>query len=175
MSAGRPERRQHSVSQSTANWSASPLRQRGGPRVRDRGGRVERHSTCHRIKQRRHYAALMRMGLLSSRIHMRMRAHWGQRNGYWRHPMSVIPSDTVWSAAGRAAKPRSFWQAFAQALDRFVAYRIKRTMPEVELRRSEIDIDRCRRLMLHGSIAPAPATLDPVRARRAATMVPTHS
>jgi hypothetical protein len=91
--------------------------------------------------------------------------------------MSVIPSDTAWSTAERAAKPRSFWQRLAHALDHLVAYRTQRTVPEVELRRSEIDIDRCRRLMLHGSITPAraPATLDPVRARRAATMVPTHS
>ena len=89
--------------------------------------------------------------------------------------MSVIPSDAVWSAVDRAAKPRSFWQRFAQALDRLVAYRTRRTVPEVELRRSEIDIDRCRHLMLQGSIAPAPATLDSVRARRAATMVPRRS
>jgi hypothetical protein len=91
--------------------------------------------------------------------------------------MSVIPSDTVWSAAEQAAKPRSFWQRLVQAFDRLVAYRTRRTVPELELRRAEIDIDRCRHLMLHGSIAlaHAPAKLDPVRARRAATTVPTLS
>jgi hypothetical protein len=89
--------------------------------------------------------------------------------------MSVIPPDSARSAVERAAKPRSFWQRFAQALDRLVVNRTQRMVPEIELRRSEIDIDRCRRLMLHGSAAPVPATLTQVRARRAATMLPTPS
>lgn len=89
--------------------------------------------------------------------------------------MSVVAFDTVWSAIERAAKPRSFWRRIAQALDHLVARRTQRMVPEIELRRSMNDIYRCRRLMPHGSIAAAPATLDPLRARRAATILPTRS
>jgi hypothetical protein len=62
--------------------------------------------------------------------------------------VSVIASDRARNAVERAAKPRRFWQRFAQALDRLVVNRTKRSVPDVVLRRSKLDVDRCRRLML---------------------------
>ncbi|MGD0023308.1 MAG: hypothetical protein ABSC37_01590 [Xanthobacteraceae bacterium] len=88
--------------------------------------------------------------------------------------MSVIPIDTAASAASGAAKPRRFWQRFAQALDRLVVYRTKRAVPEIVLRRCKHDIDRCRRLMLHGCIAPADARINRGSSRRAVQTMQTR-
>ena len=86
--------------------------------------------------------------------------------------MSVIPLDTAANAANGAAKPRRFWQRLAQALDRLVVYRTKRAVPEIILRRCKHDIARCRRLMLHGSLAAVDAGIN-ARMRAAGTRAST--
>jgi hypothetical protein len=40
------------------------------------------------------------------------------------------------------------WQTLARTLDELVVNRARRTVPEIVLRRSKQDIDRCRRLTL---------------------------
>ena len=73
--------------------------------------------------------------------------------------MSVIPVDEPPGAGTSAAKPRSFWQRLAQALDEYLADRMKRAVPEITLRRSKHDIDRLRRLMHRSSLVPAGANM----------------
>lgn len=61
--------------------------------------------------------------------------------------MGVVPTDPASAAASRAGQPRTFWQRFADALDRLVVKRSHRAVPAMALRRSKYDHDRCRRLM----------------------------
>jgi hypothetical protein len=69
--------------------------------------------------------------------------------------MRVIPADKPTGAAHGAARPRSFWQRLAQTLDDYSVGRMKRAVPDATFRRSRHEIDRCRRLMLKGPLAPA--------------------
>lgn len=50
-------------------------------------------------------------------------------------------------AAGRARKPRGFWQRLALAVDRYFADRTKLAVPQATLRRSRQEFERCRRLL----------------------------
>lgn len=81
--------------------------------------------------------------------------------------MGVIATDPASSAANRAGEPQTFWQRISQALDRFVVCRSQRVVPAVALRRSKYDLDRCRRLMLQGSISPVTTTINRVSSLRA--------
>jgi hypothetical protein len=69
--------------------------------------------------------------------------------------MRVIAADKAPGAAHGAARPRSFWQRLARTLDDYLAERTKRAVPDATFRRSRHEIDRCRRLMLKGALAPA--------------------
>jgi len=86
--------------------------------------------------------------------------------------MSVIPADEPPGATNGAAKPRGFWQRLAQALDEFFVDRTKRAVPEITLRRSKHDIDRCRRLMHKSSMALAEASISRTSQRRVAQTRP---
>ena len=68
--------------------------------------------------------------------------------------MSVVRVDEPPGAVNGAAKPASFWQRLACALDAYLVDRTKRAVPEITLRRSKHDIARCRRLMHKSSAAP---------------------
>jgi len=59
------------------------------------------------------------------------------------------------AAADAAARPSRFWQRIAQTFDSYLAERTKRTVPEITLRRSKREIDRCRRLMHRNAMVPA--------------------
>ena len=72
--------------------------------------------------------------------------------------MSVIPVDEPPDAAERALKPPSFWHRLAQALDELFVDRTRRAVPDRTLRRSRQEIQRCRRLMLKGALAPVAPT-----------------
>lgn len=80
--------------------------------------------------------------------------------------MGVIAIDPASGAANRAAEPQTFWQRIVHALDRFVVCRSQRVVPAIILRRSKYDLDRCRRLMLQGSISPVTATINSVPSLR---------
>jgi hypothetical protein len=69
--------------------------------------------------------------------------------------MRVIPADKAPGAAHGAARLRSFWQRLARTLDDYLAERTKRAVRDATFRRSRHEIDRCRRLMLKGPLAPA--------------------
>lgn len=71
--------------------------------------------------------------------------------------MSITPVDEPPSIAGRAAARPGFWCRLARALDDFFVDRTKRAVSEATLRRSRQEIQRCRRLMLKGAMAPVPA------------------
>ncbi len=86
--------------------------------------------------------------------------------------MSVIPVDEPPGATNGAAKPRGFWQRLAQALDEYFVDRTKRAVPEITLRRSKHDINRCRRLMLESSMAPVDASISHMSPRRVAQTRP---
>jgi hypothetical protein len=81
--------------------------------------------------------------------------------------MGVIPADKELSEANGEGKPQTFWRRIAQVLDRFVAERSRRAIPTQVLRRSKYYHDRCRRLMLEGSMAPAAIRLNRAQAHRA--------
>jgi hypothetical protein len=66
--------------------------------------------------------------------------------------MCAIPVST--DAANDTTKFHGFWQRLAHALDELVAYRAKRAVPEIALRRSKHEVDRYRRLMLKSSMVP---------------------
>jgi hypothetical protein len=68
--------------------------------------------------------------------------------------MSFNPVRTQTDVANTAA---GFWRRFGQALEAYSVDRTKRAVPEIALRRSKHEIDRYRRLMLKGSMAPAEA------------------
>lgn len=71
--------------------------------------------------------------------------------------MSIIPVDEPPGAANGTTKPGGFWQRLAQAVDEHFVDRTKRAVPEASLRRSKQDIDRFRRLLHKGSMAPVAA------------------
>jgi hypothetical protein len=73
--------------------------------------------------------------------------------------MGLIAKDAVSRAANRADRPQTLWQGISRALDRFVVCRSRLFVPAVALRRSKYDFDRCRQLMLRGSISPVTATV----------------
>ncbi len=89
--------------------------------------------------------------------------------------MGFIPTASAGSAANGSEEPQRLWQRIAQALDRFVVYRSQRAVPAIVLRRSKHDLDRCRRLMLDGSIAPAAATPNRAAIHRAVQTAQTRS
>jgi len=63
--------------------------------------------------------------------------------------MSTIPVDEPSIIAGRTIAPGTLWQRFAAALDKFFLDRSQRTVPEAALRRSRLEVRRCRQLMLN--------------------------
>jgi hypothetical protein len=75
-------------------------------------------------------------------------------------------------AAVGAVKRVGFWRALAQALDHYTAERMQRAVPEMALRRSKHEIDRCRRLMLKNSLAPVEAGVNSASLRRVALTQP---
>jgi hypothetical protein len=81
--------------------------------------------------------------------------------------MGVIPADKELSAESGAGEPQTFWRRITQALDGFVAQRSRRSIPKMALRQSKYAHDRCRRLMLEGSLAPAAVEPNRGQARRA--------
>jgi hypothetical protein len=86
--------------------------------------------------------------------------------------MSVIPVDVPPGTTNGGVKPRGLWQRLARALDEYFVDRTKRSVPEVTLRRCKHDIDRLRRLMHKGSMAPAEANISHVSRRRVAQTRP---
>lgn len=82
--------------------------------------------------------------------------------------MSVIPVDEPPGAADRALKPPGFWRRLAQALDQLFVDRTRRAVPEHTLRRSRQELQRCRRLMLKGALAPVAPSKTPASLHRAA-------
>jgi hypothetical protein len=81
--------------------------------------------------------------------------------------MGINPAASARRAANGEGEPHTFWQRIAQSIDTLVANRTKRTVPQIVLRRSQYDLDRCRRLILRAATAPAPVTLGGVQVRRA--------
>jgi hypothetical protein len=69
--------------------------------------------------------------------------------------MRTSPARTEPDPASTARTAPGFWSKLAQAFDDYLAERTKRTVPEVTLRRSQREIDRCRRLMHKPAGAPA--------------------
>jgi hypothetical protein len=67
--------------------------------------------------------------------------------------MTSIPVKDGLSSANRGAISQTLWQRIARAFDNFVTRRSRQTVPATVLRRSRRDHDRCRRLMLRGSIS----------------------
>jgi hypothetical protein len=61
--------------------------------------------------------------------------------------MSAIAIDLGPKPAKRAARRWHFWHRLAERLDALVAYPIKNTVSDQELRRVDEDIKRCRELM----------------------------
>ncbi len=86
--------------------------------------------------------------------------------------MRVAPADKPPGAASGAAKPRGFWQRLAQALDAYFVDRTRRAVPDATFRRSRHEIDRCRRLMVKGSLASAHASAVYGSPRRASRTTP---
>jgi hypothetical protein len=84
--------------------------------------------------------------------------------------MSVVPVDKPPGVASTAAERQGLWHRLAQALDRHLVDRSKRAIPATTLRRSELDIDRCRRLMHKNAfkhvLTPAGAGLGGMSHRR---------
>ena len=69
--------------------------------------------------------------------------------------MSVIPVDEPPGGTAAATKRGGFWRSLAQALDAYFVDRSRRAVSPNTLRRSKLDIDRCRRLMHKSALAPA--------------------
>lgn len=88
--------------------------------------------------------------------------------------MGVVPTDPAPSAANRGGQPQTFWQRIAQSLDRLAVDRSQRTVSPAALRRSKYEFERCRR-MLHGFVAPAPASIDRAPSLRAIKTMQTRT
>jgi hypothetical protein len=73
--------------------------------------------------------------------------------------MSVIPFDVKPRGPADALKARGLWQRIARALDGYFVARTRRAVPEVTLRRSRHEVNRCRRLARKNSAAPLDATV----------------
>ena len=67
--------------------------------------------------------------------------------------MTRTPVKDGLSSANRGAISQTVWQRIARAFDNLVARRSRQAVPATVLRRSRRDHDRCRRLMLRGSIS----------------------
>ncbi len=88
--------------------------------------------------------------------------------------MRVIPADNSAGAVNGAVRPHRFWQWLARILDNYLVDRTKRVVPDATVRRSQHEIDRCRRLMLKGSLTPAHsrvACVSPSRRTRSASVM----
>ncbi len=85
--------------------------------------------------------------------------------------MRVIPADNSAGAVNGAVRPHRFWQWLARILDDYLVDRTKRTVPNATVRRSRHEIDRCRRLMLKGSLTPAHSEVACVSPHRAASVM----
>ena len=72
--------------------------------------------------------------------------------------MSAISVDEPPGRARNTAKPAGFWRSLAKMLDAYLADRTKRAVPEFALRRSRIEVARCRRLMRQHSAVEARVT-----------------
>jgi hypothetical protein len=68
--------------------------------------------------------------------------------------MRTSPAHTEPDPASITRTTPGFWSKLAQAFDHYLAERTKRTFPEVTLRRSKREIDRCRRLMHKAARVP---------------------
>ena len=67
--------------------------------------------------------------------------------------MSVILTDLKDTATSGSFNARTFWEKVTQIFDQLVLNRSRDAVPQLLLRRSKHDYDRCRRLMRHGSVA----------------------
>jgi hypothetical protein len=61
--------------------------------------------------------------------------------------MSVLPDDLRRSPTDGTVKQRRFWHGLAERLDALAAYPTKHAISELELRKVDDDIKRCRQLM----------------------------
>jgi hypothetical protein len=66
--------------------------------------------------------------------------------------MTSVHVEDELRAANRGAILQTLWQRIARGFDNFVTRRSREAVPATVLRRSRRDHDRCRRLMLRGSI-----------------------
>jgi hypothetical protein len=66
--------------------------------------------------------------------------------------MGVIPIDAARRAANK--KPLTFWQRIAQLVDRHIVDRSRREVPAIALRRSNYDLNRCRRMLHDSALSP---------------------
>jgi hypothetical protein len=73
--------------------------------------------------------------------------------------MSTRPAHTELDPGSITRTAPGFWSRLVQAFDDYLAERTKRTFPEVTLRRSKREIDRCRRLMREAAAVPNGARL----------------
>jgi hypothetical protein len=69
--------------------------------------------------------------------------------------MRLIPVDGFAGAVNPAVTPQGFWRRLARMLDDYLVDRANRAVPAAAFRRSRHEIERCRRLMLKGSLMPA--------------------
>ena len=67
--------------------------------------------------------------------------------------MTSVPVEDELSAANRGAISQTLWQRIARAFDNYVTRRRREAVPATVLCRSRRDHDRCRRLILRGSIS----------------------
>lgn len=61
--------------------------------------------------------------------------------------MSAVTFNAAPRIARRASKRRSFFKIVSDTLDALVSARVRRAVPEWELRRADREISRCQRLM----------------------------
>jgi hypothetical protein len=73
--------------------------------------------------------------------------------------MSVIPVDLPPRRHADVLKPGGLWQRIARALDDYFVARARRAVPEVILRRSRNEVNRCRRLAHNNTPAPLGPTV----------------
>jgi hypothetical protein len=100
-----------------------------------------------RHKDRNHYAGFMRKRGVSSRFHMDLRYIDESEMEQGETSMSVIPLETTPRASRSGQKSIGFWRKLALALDEYFLDRARWAVPQVTLRRSRHDFERCRRLM----------------------------
>jgi hypothetical protein len=86
--------------------------------------------------------------------------------------MRIVPANRLAGVVNPAVTPYGFWQRLARMFDDYLVDRAKRTVPAAAFRRSRREIERCRRLMLKGSLTPAHSKVTYVPSRRAARAAP---